>query len=90
MQLAPGTAPVIGPDKMCGKYFTADAAAVVHNTVCSFVRPFKLGVHFDDDEVHFLAHTATGLTKWENNAIATAGAGRGWSGFYLDYWQNAC
>ena len=90
MQLAPGTAPTIGADKMCGQYFTANGAAVVHNTVCSFVTPFKIGVHFDDDETHFLAQTATTLDVVENNSIFTAGAGAGWSGFYLDYWQVAC
>ena len=90
MQNAPGTAPTIGVDKMCGQYFTANGAAVVHNTVCTFVTPFKIGVHFDDDEAFFLPLTATLMEKTENNAVFTAGAGAGWSGFYLDYWQVAC
>ena len=90
MQNAPGTAPTIGVDKMCGQYFTATDQAVIHNTVCTFVVPMKLGVHFDDEEAHFLPLGANLLEKTENNAVATAGAGRGWSGFYLDYWQNAC
>ena len=91
MQNHPGQlATTIGIDKMCGAYFTATNEAVVHNTVCTFITPFKLGVHFDDDEAHFLPIGATNLDHVENNAVFTAGAGAGWSGFYLNYWQVAC
>lgn len=92
MQNGPVTAPAAGPSKICSTYFTATTTAgtVVHNTVCTFTTPFKIGVHFDDDESHFLAVTANMLTFTENNNVYTAGSGAGWSGFYFDYWQQAC
>ena len=90
MQNAPVTAPAAGPSKICSLYFTATADAVVHNTVCTFTTPFKIGVHFDDDESHFLPYTAAMLKFTENFNDYTAGAGAGWSGFYFDYWQQAC
>ena len=90
MQIAPGTAGIAGPSKVCGQYFTATPAAVISNTVCSFTTPFRMGVHFDDDETHFLPLSPNMFEKTENAAIYTAGAGAGWSGFYLDYWQNSC
>ena len=95
MQNAPGTAGIAGPSKICSTYFTATvgappAAAVVHNTVCTFTTPFRIGVHFDDDESHWLALTANMLKLTENSAVYTAGSGAGWSGFYFDYWQNTC
>ena len=90
MQNAPQTAPAAGPSKVCSTYFTATASAVVHNTVCTFTTPFKIGVHFDDDESHFFPLTASMLTFTENDATFTAGSGAGWSGFYFDYFQQAC
>ena len=92
MQNAPLTAPAAGPSKICSTYFTATTTAgtVVHNTVCTFTTPFKIGVHFDDDESHFLTVTTNMLTFTENNNVYTAGSGAGWSGFYFDYWQQAC
>lgn len=82
------TTPAVGPSKVCGEYFSATASSVVHNTVCTFTTPFKIGVHFDDDESHFLP-TAL-FTNIENAATYTAGAGPGWAGFWFDYWQNSC
>ena len=91
MQNDPGqAAAIMGIDKMCGQYFTASDQAVVHNTVCTFITPFKIGVHFDADEAHFLPITATNLDHVENSATFTAGAGAGWGGFHLHYWQVAC
>ena len=90
MQNAPGTAGIAGPSKICSTYFTATANAVVSNTVCTFTTPFKIGVHFDGDESHWLALSPNMFEKTENSAIYTAGSGAGWSGFYFDYWQNTC
>ena len=73
MQNAPGTAPTIGIDKMCGQFFSATDQATAHNTVCSFITPFKIGVHLDDDEAHFLPATANKLSTTENNSIFTGG-----------------
>ena len=36
--------------KICGNFWNAADAAVVHSTVCSYTRPFRIGVHFDGDE----------------------------------------
>ena len=92
-QTQPGTATLtaaaIGIDRICGAYFTATAAAVVHNTVCSFSVPFRLGVHFDDDEAIIVAATAAEKDHHENHA-PTVGSGFALSGFHLSYWQVAC
>ena len=90
MQNAPATAPAVGPSKVCAQYFSATTDSVVHNSVCTFTTPFKMGVHFDADEAHWLPTAANLFEKTENAAIYTAGAGPGWAGFYFDYWQNAC
>ena len=72
MQNAPGqAAAILSIDKMCGAYFSITNEAVAHNTVCTFITPFKLGVHFDDDEAHFAPVGATNLDHVENNAVFT-------------------
>ena len=74
--------------RICGVIFNA-IANIAHATACSFAIPFKVGVHFDEEE-SILAATANNLNKAENDPLATAGAGYGYSGFWLAYWQNAC
>ena len=57
MQIPTGTAPVItGHPKISGVMFSAVGGATLtaHATICSFARPFRLGVHFDGDEEEFL------------------------------------
>ena len=67
------------------------AAQTAHATACSWSVPFKVGVHFDaDDAIGAPGDLATNFDKFENDAAATGGAGYGWSGFYLAYWQNSC
>lgn len=52
---------------------------------------FKVGVHFDADEATVDPITvATHLDKVDVAAAAATGAGRGFQGFYLAYWQVAC
>ena len=36
--------------KICGTFFTTTVDGTTHATVCSYTRPFRIGVHFDGDE----------------------------------------
>ena len=77
--------------RICGAVFNANpTAATAQATACSFAIPFKVGVHFDDDESILHPIASPNLNKAENDPAATNGAGYGYSGFYLNYWQNAC
>merc|ERR1712117_1005303 len=95
MQIAAGTAGTVNANyRICGAIFSADPATIATTaTVCSFNTPFKIGVHFDEDE-SIAAYPdfakAPNLNKAENDPTATGGAGFGYSGFYLNYWQNSC
>jgi len=80
--------------RICGAIFNAaPAAQTAQATACSFAIPFKVGVHFDEEES--IAAGANGavspnLNQYENDPLATDGAGYGYSGFWLNYWQNSC
>lgn len=50
---------------------------------------FKIGVHFDGDEATFDPVDAA-KTDHAENWDPTNGAGRGFWGFYLNYWQVTC
>jgi len=79
--------------RICGALFNANpTAATVHATACSFAVPFKVGIHFDEEEsIAANPGAATpNLNGFENDPAATSGAGYGYSGFWLNYWQNAC
>ena len=82
---------------------TATPAVVLgtaQSTICTFSTPFKVGVHFDANESLFgttnpdptaAAAAPTGpIDSTENGDVAATGAGNGYSGFYLSYWQNTC
>ena len=92
LQTSPATSTTIaGVSRICGNIFSATTSGTAHATLCSFATPFKVGVHFDSDEVVFSPATAAKQTNSENNAVATStGAGLGYNGFYLDYWQATC
>ena len=82
--------------RICGTFWNAaEAGKKTHATACTFSYPFKIGVHFDDDEAIATAPTDALLTsadfkgKVENGDISD-GSGRGFQGFYLNYWQNSC
>merc|ERR1712083_749743 len=78
--------------RICGAFFSAGAnPQTAHATACSFAIPFKVGVHFDEEESIYASPFASpNLNKAENDPAATSGAGYGYSGFWLNYWQNSC
>merc|ERR1711935_154992 len=78
--------------RICGAFFTAGAnPQTAHATACSFAIPFKVGFHFDEEESIYASPFASpNLSKAENDPAATSGAGYGYSGFWLNYWQNSC
>ena len=85
-------------NRICGVYFNAaqrspaTTAITTHATACSYSVPFRVGVHMDDTEVIEAAATLASpdFDKGENNALTATGSGYGYSGFYLNYWQNTC
>ena len=96
LQPGTGTSTTINPaaNRMCGVIFNAATAPqTAQATACSFAAPFKVGVHFDADEA-INAPPAPAYNLVENDVTGTAaaptGAGYGYSGFYLAYWQNTC
>ena len=78
--------------RICGAYFNAAAPPqTTHDTACSYAVPFRVGVHIDAFESFTNpVPTAADMDKFENNGITATGSGYGYSGFYLNYWQNAC
>ena len=77
--------------RLCGNLFNSDGTAVAQATVCTFHTPFKVGVNFDHHEALATTNPGTILNQIENGvATGTVGAGHGYSGFYLSYWQNTC
>jgi len=92
LQTAPATATTIaGVSRICGSFWTATTSGTAHATACSFSTPFKVGVHFDGDETVFSPLTAAKQTNNENQFVATStGAGLGYNGFYLNYFQATC
>lgn len=81
---------VIGIQRMCGQQWSAKVGAtfpVAVGTVCSWVVPFKVGVHFDENELINLTPPATANHE---NFGPVALFGWGYSGFYLSYWQGSC
>ena len=80
--------------RICGTVWnaiTGTAIGVVATvTICSRDTPFRVGVRFDSDEA-IGDNTADGHPYIENEINADAnGAGVGYTGFWLDYWQNTC
>ena len=75
---------------MCGNFWAASSTATAHASACSFSTPFKVGVHFDQDEVVFSPVTTKDALEHSENAPTSKGSGIGYTGFYLNYWQNSC
>jgi len=72
----------------CGRYFTFDDAATSSQaTLCSKIKPFKIGVNFDATEI--CTSAATNGCEWDA-AIASPADPSGSAGFKLQYWQVAC
>ena len=94
LQPGTGTTGTLDDNRICGTIWNAAAAPqTAAATACSWAVPFKVGVHFDADEA-INAPPAPAYNLVENDATGTAaaptGAGYGYSGFYLAYWQNTC
>lgn len=92
-----GASTTLGTDRLCGILFSAAAVTTtVTATVCSYVAPFKVGVHFDSQEaIGAGTPVVTAANNWGaiENAYSpptTLGEGIGHAGFYLAYWQNVC
>merc|ERR1712156_828992 len=92
LQLAPGTAATIsGIDKICGGVLHGTNAAIApQQTICSFDTPFRVGVHFDSDDIVGQKNDNAAFDHLENMVQADGLAGKGHTGFQLDYWQNTC
>jgi len=76
--------------RLCGAIFNAiTSQQTAQASICSFTVPFKVGVHMDDAET-IGADTVSAFFTYENDKKATSGAGYGYSGFYLSYWQASC
>ena len=93
LQPGTGSTATTGKNRICGTLFNAATPTAVHATACSWSVPFKVGVHFDHDDA-INAPPAPAYNLVENDVTGTtgvsAGAGYGYSGFYLNYWQNSC
>ena len=95
MQNNPLTNPTFDPTglgiyRICGGVWNAIDNQQTHNTICSRDTPFRVGVKFDSDEA-FVDTPIAGNGNSENEINADAnGAGVGYTGFWLDYWQNTC
>ena len=82
---------VSGFNRICGGVWAVAPNAIavaVQATTCTWATPFRVGVHFDSDEI-FGADTGNIFDHTENRSPAN-GAGRGYQGFQLAYWQNTC
>merc|ERR1712154_604984 len=97
LQPSTGTTGTLTQNRICGVIFNAATAPqTAHATACSWAIPFKVGVHFDADDVIGAASPTpapvlgTNRNDFENDPASTSGAGLGYSGFYLAYWQNTC
>jgi len=79
----------IGVNQLCGG-IVAGSATIAQGTICSFTTPFKVGVNFDSEEAVFTPVMAANIDKFDVTDAVANGAGRGYLGFYLNYWQVAC
>ena len=84
--------------RICGVLWDATVASdqTTHATACTYATPFKVGVHFDNDEAIAAppvgaASPLADIDHCENCPTTIVGnSGRGYQGFYLAYWQNTC
>ena len=95
-----GTAGTVSTvNRICGGVWNADivtvpagAAAATQAapaTACTFSTPFRVGVHFDSDEI--IGENAGDIYDHSENRFPADGkAGLGYQGFQLAYWQNTC
>ena len=78
--------------RICGAIFDATVASdqVTHATACTFATPFKVGVHFDNDDIILAPGDIAAAQDSGENPPVDANQGKGYQGFYLAYWQNTC
>ena len=91
MQDDPGAALTVSKfNTICGAVWNSANNNAGLDTICTWTTPFRVGVHFDSDEI--LGDTDTGNVwdNMENRTPANGVAGFGTSGFQLAYWQNTC
>ena len=87
-QAGPGTDGAVGATRICGSFFNSATGQAAHQTLCSFATPFRIGVRFDADEATGdNGENAHGLIE---NETSISGSGFGYTGFWLDFWQNSC
>ena len=87
-QAAIGTDGALGATRICGAFFNSATGNAAHQTLCSFATPFRVGVRFDADET--TGDNGDAAYDHIENELSTAGSGFGYTGFWLDYWQNTC
>merc|ERR1719443_1431846 len=78
--------------RICGAFWDATVASdqVTHATACTYATPFKVGVHFDNDDIILAPGDIAAAQNAGENPPVAANNGIGYSGFYLAYWQNTC
>jgi len=89
------TGTITTASRLCGTVFAAPATATIAGaTACTWAKPFKIGVHFDEGESLVATEQAAKKFNLGENIgstnIAAGGDGYGYSGFWLAYWMNAC
>merc|ERR1719282_18018 len=78
--------------RICGAFWDATVASdqVSHATACTYATPFKVGVHFDNDDIILAPGDIAAAQNAGENPPVGSNNGRGYNGFYLAYWQNTC
>jgi len=94
-----GATDTLGAGRICGTVFNSAPTAVVHattspsaaSTSCTWSTPFKWGVRFNSEEIGDKTGdvSATAQNTAEHYG-SVAGAGMGYTGFYMAWWQNTC
>jgi len=81
-----------GVQRICGSFWNAaTTAGTTHATACTYATPFKIGVHMDGEEaIKPPPDAASPELDHPENAPISGGSGRGFQGFWLNYWQTAC
>merc|ERR1719273_2634638 len=77
-------AAAINTNRYCGRFFNSVDAQTASATVCTRNQPFRVGVKFDDNEIHTAA-TASMAQLGEQSQFPG-----GITGFKLTYFQRSC
>jgi len=77
-------AAAINTNRYCGRFFNSVDAQTSSATVCTRNQPFRVGVKFDDNEIH-TANTASMAHLGEQSQFPG-----GITGFKLTYFQRSC